>query len=125
MRTCWIISTRAKRYDSKILLIKFYQKYKYFFEHYFSLSNFFKAYLKSSFSVLKSLLNISSFATKIYFPVANLFSYFKVNALKSLFALFLYTAFPTFFDAIKAMFNLSLEIKKATNDFVCHRLLLL
>jgi len=83
------------------------------------------AYLKSPFKVFVSLEKISFFATNIYFPIGRFCSYFKANARSNLLALFLYTAFPTFLEATNAIFKLFDEIKKATNDFVWHRLLLL
>jgi len=87
--------------------------------------SFFIAYLKSFFSVLKSLLKISFLATKIYLPDGKLSSFFSTSERSSLFARFLYTAFPTFLEATNATFSFSAEMKKATKDLVCHLLLLL
>jgi hypothetical protein len=91
----------------------------------FRFLSFLIAYLKSFFNVLKSLLNISSLATNIYLPSGKLSSFFKTKERKTLFALFLCTAFPTFLEATNATFKSSSEIKKATKDLVCHLLLLL
>jgi hypothetical protein len=107
-------------------LIKSYQIDKYIFKNtHYRFDNFFIAYLKSCCRVLKSRTNISFFATNMYCPDVKVCSYCKLNDRRSRFALFLYTAFPTFLEATKAIFRFLFGIKKTTNDLVCHRLSLL
>jgi len=65
------------------------------------------------------------FTTKIYLPDLICFSYVVNKARILLLALFLKTAFPTFFEVTKAAFKFSSELKKATNEVVCHFLPLL
>ena len=65
------------------------------------------------------------FATKIYFPIKSLSSFSKKTALSRRRALFLVTAFPTFFEVTNAMSNVVEGLKKATKEGVCHFLPLL
>lgn len=88
-------------------------------------SSLLKAKLKSFCNSMKSLSCSESFATKIYFPVRTLFSYFKKAARRRLRALLRLTALPTLLEVTNPNSNSFAGLKKATKEGVCHFLPLL
>ncbi len=59
---------------------------------------------------------MSILATNAYSPDGKLASFLRIIDLKSLFDLFLATAFPTFLEATKPIFVICEDLKKATKE---------